>query len=209
MRAIELVLGVLCVAGVSVAESPGPGRARVLQPLAAMQTQGVGVQALSVRAVEVGGDVPAFGVLPVTSPVGGEVGEWRGMAVEMRPVSVEALPAREKWDAWAPWTSMRDVQVSELTLSAGGVEPGLRAFEPMRLARGTTAGWDLVPFPVARHSRMGDLRVAANAAEAQGDAEESERLRREFLRVAGITEARREAFAGRPQPSRGGAADER
>ena len=223
----KLVLWLLCVAGVAVAESPGPGRAGVLHPMVAMRTEGVAMQALSVRAVEVGGDVPAFGVLPGLRPVTGEVGEWRAMSGMARGVGLQNLPEFQRlgenvealevtglptvarWDVWVPWASMRAVRVSALELTAEGVGAGVRAVEPIRQARGAVVGWDLLPFPVARHSRMGDLRVAANAAEARGDAEEAVRLRREFLRIADVVEARREAFAGRPVPRRGGVGDER
>lgn len=213
MPGSKLILWLLCLAGAGVAELPR------LNPVG---VEGVGVPALSARAGGVGHDVPAVASLSGAKRLDGSVGEWRGIpgralgiGVEGLPVfltlrenvealEVSSLPVAVRWDAWAPWASMRDVQVSALDVAAESLGAGVRAVEPLRQARGSAVGWDLVPFHVGRHSAMGDLRFAANAAEAQGDFAEAERLRREFWRIGGVMAARREAFGNRPAPVRGG-----
>ncbi|MCC5850074.1 MAG: hypothetical protein JJU29_18465 [Verrucomicrobia bacterium] len=216
MRLIKLVLCLACVAGIASAELPR------LNPVG---VDGVMMPTLSARAGMVGSNVPAFVALSATKPLSGDVGEWREisslalgvgmeelsvfpvMGANVEALEVSELPVAERWNAWSPWVSIREVNVQALELEAVGVSTGVRTVNPMREARSTFVGWDLVPFQVGRHSAMGELRVAANAAEARGDTAEAERLRREFWRIGGIMAARREAFAARPAPTRGGAGD--
>ncbi len=209
----KLFLCFLCLSGIAVAELPR------LNPVG---VEGLGVSALSPLVGGVGHDVAAVASLSGVKRLDGDVGEWRGIASLARGVGVEGVPVfltlREnvealevsslpvvvRWDVWAPWASMRDVQMSALEVAAESLGAGVRAVEPIRQARGSAVGWDLVPFQVGRHSAMGELRFAANAAEARGDFAEAERLRREFWRIGGVMAARREAFGNRPVPMRGG-----
>ena len=218
MSRINALLGLALLTSLSFAEMP---------KLVPMGFDTAAIPTLSLRAVAVETNMPAFSPLPKAVRMNGGVGSWQALPPHTRGVGVESLasfPAMDvqtenlsvsrlplflELEAGVASVSLLSVQVPELNVDALAISPGVQEVDALRRVRETQAGWDLIPFQIGRHSAMGELRVAANEAEARGDFEEAKRFRTEFWRLGAIMAARREAFAMRPVPTRGGVQHER
>jgi hypothetical protein len=213
----NLLLCLACLTGIAQSELP---------KTKAIEAAPVPIPMLSLRAGKMNANLPAIAPLPDVKPLDAEVGTWQTLPSATRSIGVEnltifaalnfstdtlkpsQLPVFVQLAAESPSVSSGSVLVPELNIETLATSIAVQPVNPMRHSRTTQAGWDLTPFRIARHSAMGDLRMASNQAETRGDFVEAERLRGEFWRLAGVMDARREAFAARPEPTRGGLRNE-
>lgn len=221
------VLGVLvCVVGVAVAESPGPDRAGSLEQIVGLGLEDVTREALPVRAVAVTVAVPERGKLWPVAGVAVDAPGWVRLPGKAQALGTDFLPSFGAvedvgagvglenvrpvglMEVEVSWLLMEGVSVPVLDVGSGVVGFGVAAVPPQRPARSIGVEWHLVPFQVGRHTPMGELKVAADAALARGDAEEAERLQREYWRIGGITVSRREVFSNRSAGLRGGSGND-